>query len=545
MQINGAEQQQQQRGHVLLLAGDVAARRRSVQVMPSANLAALSVVPVAVLLGSDVPSDTTYLDGIHDQNAVQVRLRAAAATPGPLLVYLSGRLTTDRRGQSLYLALPGTTAATVRYAALPWEWLGTELRTRPPGLTTVLFDLAADKTAWPLLQEYGTLPAAPNAEVFGVIAPPGFTGTEDGVSTYTRAWIEQLRRNPDRPTNSRLHALTVGTAALPPGALVLPFAPEISAAPSYDEPAAHPPRSNLQRLLAGDTSVLPGRRRAEEPAEVAPGLNRIQSPPTPEFSYPAPVARPQPAAPAPQRHAPPSPAPAAAQHQQSAPQFQFPAPTPRPQAPAPAAPAPAYTEPARDPAPAHQHRPETAQQPVRAPHPQPAPAAPAPQTYVPQQAPAPAPQSAPVQQQIPAQPDPRPHIHALSEAGQHREAARLAQAWEQHTLQTYGIDSPQATQWVEIRADLAKREGNYQLATQLWIASGRTRLAHQSPDAPEVLAAAQSAHHCWTQMRDPGQARECGPDLISLLRALPSLDRRHLSMAQQRLEYLHHTPSGR
>ncbi|MFJ2922902.1 hypothetical protein [Streptomyces sp. NPDC087307] len=491
MQINGAEQQQ--RGHVLLLAGDIAARRRSVQVIPSANLAALSVVPVPALLGSDMPSDTTYLDGIHNQNALQVRLRAAAATPGPLLVYLSGRLTTDRRGQNLYLALPGTTAATARYTALPWEWLGIELRTRPPGLTTVLFDLAADKTAWPLLQEYGTLPAATNAEVFGVIAPPGFSGTETGVSTYTRAWIEQLRRTPDRLTNSRLHALTVGTASLPPGALVIPSAPQISAAPSYDEPVAHPPKSNLQRLLAGDTSVQPARRRAEEPAPV------------------------------PQHHALPGPVPAAAQHQQPAPQF--PAPELRP--------------------PAHQQRPEFVQQPVRVPHPHPAPAAPVPQMYVPQQATAPAPQPALVQQPVPAQEDPRPYIHALSEAGQHREAALLAQAWEQHMLQTHGIDSPQATQWVEIRADLAKREGNYQLATQLWIASGRTRLAHQPPDAPEVLAAAQSAHHCWTQMRDPRQARECGPELISMLRALPALDRRHLSMAQQRLEFLHNTPSGR
>ncbi|MGW6605143.1 hypothetical protein [Streptomyces sp. NPDC055036] len=183
-----------------MIAGDIAARRRTVQVTPSANLAALSLLPVPVLLGSNVPSDTTYLDGIHDQNALQVRLRAAAATPGPLLVYLSGKLTTDRRGQQLYLALPGTTAATARYTALPWEWLGIELRTRPPGLTTVLFDLAADKAAWPLLQEYGTLPASTSADVFGVVAPPGFPGGESGVSTYTRQWIEQLRRNPDRPT---------------------------------------------------------------------------------------------------------------------------------------------------------------------------------------------------------------------------------------------------------------------------------------------------------------------------------------------------------
>ncbi|MFC9758878.1 hypothetical protein [Streptomyces sp. NPDC056921] len=493
MQSNGVKQQ---RGHVLLIAGDIAARRRTVQVAPSANLAALTLVPVPVLLGSAVPSDTTYLDGIHDQNALQVRLRAAAATPGPLLVYLSGKLTTDRRGQQLYLALPGTTAATVRYTALPWEWLGTELRNRPPGLTTVLFDLAADKSAWPLLQDYGTLPAAPSAEVFGVIAPPGFPGSESIVSTYTRHWIEELRRAPDRPTNARLHALTVGAAALPPGALVIPVAPEICAPPG-PEVTDRTQTTNVQRLL-------PRRRRPNETSEVAPA---------PQVQIPVAVLA-----------------------QESYPLAPPPAPVQRTAAvlsPQPQPAAPVHDDRGRWGLPGHQQGTEQPQQAVRAQHPTPV------------QQPAPTPQPyEPPRHPVPAQQDPRPYIHALSEAGQHRDAARLAQAWEQYTLQTYGIDSPQATQWVEIRADLAKREGNAQLATQLWIGAGRTRLAHQSPDAPEVLAAATSAHHCWTQMTDPGQARECGPELISLLRALPMLDRRHLSLAQQRLQYLHDTPRG-
>ncbi|NEB06904.1 hypothetical protein G3I78_49005, partial [Streptomyces sp. SID13726] len=60
MQINGAEQ----RGHVLLIAGDQAAHRRTVQVAPSANLAALSAVPVPVLLDSRVPADAVDLDGV-------------------------------------------------------------------------------------------------------------------------------------------------------------------------------------------------------------------------------------------------------------------------------------------------------------------------------------------------------------------------------------------------------------------------------------------------------------------------------------------------
>ncbi len=228
----------EQRGHVLLIAGDAAVRRRGVQVAPSANLAALGVVPASGLLNSNVPCDTTYLDGARDPNTVLMRLRTAAATPGPLLVYLSGRLTVDGRGNRLHLALAGTTAGTVRYTALPWEWLGAELRARPVGLTTVLLDLAADKAAWPLLQEYGSLPASPSAEVYGVVCPPGWHGGGPVVSSYTRAWIDQLRASPTRPANLQLHALAVGAATLPPGALVLPGARELAIATAPPGPVS-------------------------------------------------------------------------------------------------------------------------------------------------------------------------------------------------------------------------------------------------------------------------------------------------------------------
>ncbi|MFB8118127.1 hypothetical protein ACFC51_19775 [Streptomyces sp. NPDC055962] len=468
MKINGVDQQQ--RGHVLLIAGDAATRRRTVQVLPSANLAALSLLPTSVLLGSSAPSDTTYLDGIHDQNALQVRLRAAAATPGPLLVYLSGRLTTDRRGRQLYLALSQTTAATTRYTALPWEWLGTELRNRPRGLTTVLFDLAADKGAWPLLQEYALTPAATAAEVFGVVAPPGFSGTP-GVSEYTRQWIQQLRRTPERLTNSQVHAFTVAAAALPPGALVIPSSPGLTA--SADQPSM----TELRRLLAENAARMSRNHPAEEdsgtPAPGQPQKSQSTQPPAP----PAPPAS-------------SSPAKALAPEE---------------------APVPPVPQQGREMVPA-----------------------PRPERHLPTQPPLPV---DPIHAQEPEQ-DPRPYIHALAQAGRHHEAAQLAQVWEHHILQTNGYNSLQATQWAEIRADLAKMAGNWLLATQLWAGAGRTRLAQQAPDAPELLAAAQSAHYCWTQITDSAKAQECGPELILLLSALPALDRRHLMMAQQRLHFL-------
>lgn len=423
----------QQRGHVLLIAGDAAVRRRAVQVAPSANLAALGVVPAATLLNSGIPSDTTYLDGARDPNTVLMRLRTAAATPGPLLVYLSGRLTVDRRGRRLHLSLAGSTAASVRYTGLPWEWLGTELRERPAGLTTVLLDLAADKTAWPLLREYGSLPASPSAEVYGVVVPPGFAGGGNGVSGYTRHWIEQLRGSPGgRPDNLRLHALAVGAAALPPGTLVLPTARELDARPA----TAHAPAPEA----AYGAARVPGR-------STTPGAGRepsygVAHGPAPEAAYE--LARERPGGPL----------------------------------------AGGGT-------------------------------------------------------------DPRPHIHALAVSGRHAEAAALAQAWEQHVLLAYGPASPEATHWAEIRADLARMAGDFRLATRLWTGVGRTRLAHQSPDAPEVRGAAAGALYCWTQLKDRTAAAEAGPELIRLLRALPSLYPRHLELARQRLELLRGAPAGR
>ncbi|MET9604974.1 hypothetical protein ABZZ17_07865 [Streptomyces sp. NPDC006512] len=431
MQIEGPRQ----RGHVLFIAGDAAVRRRAVQVAPSANLAALGVVPVAGLLNSEVPSDTTYLDGVRDPNTALMRLRTAAATPGPLFVYLSGRLTADRRGRRLHLALAGTTATSVRYTALPWDWLGTELRGRSRGLTTVLLDLGADRAAWSLLQEYGSLPASPAAEMYGVVSPPGFAGGGNTVSRYTRHWIDQLHTSPVRPDNLRLHALAVGAAALPPGSLVLPTARELAA------PA--PP---------GHTTVG------------APGPAR-------PARHPEPVRGPHPA---------PTPVP-------------VPAPTARP-APAPAGePAP----PARPPVPDR---------------------------------------------------DPRPHIHALATSGRHPEAATLAQAWEQHVLQTHGFTSDEALAWLEIRADLARMADDFRLATRLWTTAGRTRLARGPADAPGVRAAAAGALYCWTRLEDPAGAAEAGPELIDLLRSLPSPDPAHLRLVQQRMELLRRptsrTPAG-
>ncbi|MCE4948648.1 hypothetical protein ACJ6WD_38975 [Streptomyces sp. VTCC 41912] len=569
MQTSGEEQ----RGHVLLIAGARATHRRTVQVIPSANLAALTAVPVPVLLGSTRPADLVHLDGAPDQNTMLIRLRTAAAASGPLLVYLAGQLTVDRKNHRLHLAAAGSSPATTRYTALPWEWVHNELRQRR-GPTTVLVDMAADKGAWTVLHELGGLPEV-NAEVYGVITPPGLSGTADGISVYTQHVIDLLRSQPDRPSNARLHALAASAAPLPPGTLVLPNTAE-SAAPYPHDTAETQPKAPIKRLLSGDRALLPTLRRRDpepvptpvdpdpfpplatsvpyearhhadeqshgrqEPWQAAPGPfpgtaapgQFPGQPPGPfmeQAAHPAPLPPAAGPAPVPAQSAAPVPTAAflAGPALPAAPEHPYASPTPAEQQPAPHAPPPPAAQPAPPSPPALPQQLAPA-----APPSAPAPAAPA--------EPSPAPAAVPT-----TAPDPRPLIWQAAQAGRHDQAAEMAASWEQQALQRYGYDSPQATQWAEIRADLARIAGRWPLATQLWVAAARTRLAHQSSDSAEVLNAARGAHYCWNQIADTEQAIENGPELINLLRQLPALDPRHVSTAQTRLQYLHQHPTGR
>ncbi|MDI5961253.1 hypothetical protein [Streptantibioticus silvisoli] len=442
MQIDGVERadRPERRGHLLLVAGAGTTHRRRPAHDPGANLAALAAVPVAVLLGSDVPTDTTHLDGHRGQNALLMRLRTAVATPGPLLIYLTGRLTADRRAHRLHLAMPDTTAGTTRYTALPWQWVLEAVRTRPPGLSTVVVDLAADAAAWQRLRDE---PAELTADLnlYGVVAPPGWAVAGPGIpSHYTAHLIDQLRRNPDRPPWPRLHALTVAGADLPPGALVVPAAPELVPHPD------HRPQPDERHVPQPDEQHAPaGRAPAAEPPRAAAG-------------EPPPVAR----------TAPPEPVVLSG-----------------PVLPAPAA------------------------------------------------LPAVAPEADPA--------DPRPFIWRAAQEGMHQQAADAAAAWEQHAIRTHGLDSLQATEWGEIRADLARTAGDWPLATRLWTAAAQARLRHQPHDTPEVLDAARGAHYCWQHIDDPAEAVATGPELLHVIRQLPALDPRHLSAAQQRLTQMQFT----
>ncbi|MFJ9861817.1 hypothetical protein ACWEV9_32955 [Streptomyces albogriseolus] len=205
-------------GTVLLLAASPLGRGRLVDA--ASVLPVLAAVPPSVLSGADTANVVELADPLEPQ-AVLTRLRAAAAAPGPLTVYVAGELRLDRRQRLPHLALARTTPATVRYTALPWHWFRDELRLRPAGATTLFLDLRADADTWRAL----CAPPAPgrpfpldcgrDAAVYGRVAPPP---ARRGVAApaYMKA-LATLLRSGRRLPDEELHQRTLARIA-PEGA---------------------------------------------------------------------------------------------------------------------------------------------------------------------------------------------------------------------------------------------------------------------------------------------------------------------------------------
>lgn len=136
--------------------------------------------------------------------------------------------------------------------------------------------------------------------------------------------------------------------------------------------------------------------------------------------------------------------------------------------------------------------------------------------------------------------DPHAAITKAVEAGRHGEAAAMAAAWEQEALRTYGPSSPEVVHWMEVRGHLAIFANDPGRSCEIWLAVVTARLtAGQAPDAPDVEAAADLAHHQWEQIRDPDTVRALGPALVTLRRRVPGRQRGTVNLVQQRLVQFH------
>ncbi|MFF9839699.1 hypothetical protein [Streptomyces sp. NPDC013740] len=497
-------------GTALLLAAAPAGRGRAMDA--ASVLPALAAVPAGALTGTDMATVVELADPL-DPQTVLTRLRTAAAAPGPLTLCLAGQLQLDRRQRLPHLALARTTPTTLRYTALPWHWLATELAARRPGTTTVLADLAAEPE---LFERLGTdrqaLGLGPTVALFAHVTPfprRGAPSTPEYLRHFATVW-----RTGARPPLPLLHADAVAAAEAATGtAGAIPLAPP--AGGPQAEPHGQPTLTQTQPQPQAQTQAEAHAVAQVQAAAVVtvPRGAAVESPPTRRLGGTG-------RSPGDRRTAAPAGAAVLAA-----------GPAPAPPALPGAAPLPAPAPvPAAAPAPATAAVPTSAPAPVRvsAPAPVPAPAAPAP---------LPAP---PAHPPVPPRPgtgdDPHPAILAAAMAGRHGEAAAMAAAWESEALRRHGPRSREAVHWVEVRADLARLAGEPARSCELWIAVAQARLGlRQEPDEPDVEGAVDRAHHQWEQIQDPARARALGPALVELRRRVPGRRAGALAALQRRL----------
>ncbi|MFD3943221.1 hypothetical protein [Streptomyces sp. NPDC058579] len=190
-------------GTAVLLAAAPAGRGRAVDA--AAVLPAFAAVPPGALTGTPVATVVELADPL-DPQTVLTRLRAAAAAPGPLALFLAGQLQVDRRQHLPHLALARSTPTTLRYTGLPWHWLAAELAVRRAGTTTVVADLAADAELWERLGPApGLLSLGPGIRLYGRVAPAprrsGVPATPEYLRHFATVW-----RTGARPPLAQLHA---------------------------------------------------------------------------------------------------------------------------------------------------------------------------------------------------------------------------------------------------------------------------------------------------------------------------------------------------
>ncbi|MEU0407824.1 hypothetical protein ABZ307_08355 [Streptomyces griseorubiginosus] len=218
-------------GTVLLLAASPVGKSRLVDA--ASVLPVLAAVPPAVLSGTETANVVELADPLEPQT-VLTRLRAVAATPGPLTVFIAGQLALDRRQHLPHLALARTTPTTVRYTALPWQWIREEFRLRAPGSTTLFLDLHADAETWGWLRTHA-LDSGRNNAVLGRIAPPP-SRRRVATPAYMKT-IATILRSGHRPAEPELHQQAFGrlgpeaygdvVLSVPPAPVAVPggFAP--------------------------------------------------------------------------------------------------------------------------------------------------------------------------------------------------------------------------------------------------------------------------------------------------------------------------------
>ncbi|WP_344280030.1 hypothetical protein [Streptomyces hebeiensis] len=468
-------------GTALLLAAAPAGKGCLIDA--ASALPPLAAVAPSALTGTAAATVIELADPAAPQT-VLTRIRAAAATNGPLSLYITGQLHLDHKQRLMHLALARTTPKTLRYTGLPWHWLTSELKLRRPGTTTVVVDLVADADAWQLLGVEG-LAVGYGTRLYGRVQPPPRRTV--AAPAYVTAWAA-IWRSGARPSLAHLHEQAAARAAVEgavflavdasPPAVVPGYGAGAGhgAAPGFHEPAPAPypgpaPHTGESAPAAGAEAF-----RAEDHERESPVPSPV--PPAPMTGTPRSGAS---RTVTPRTGTPQDGAPVAGARTTEAPADEQPGHEPRP-----------YEQPPHEP-PAHEPGPD----------------------------------------------DPHPAILAAARAGRYTEAASIVALWESEAIRLHGPGSTEAVHWLEVRADLARLARDPARSCAWWMAAAEARLAAgQRPEDEDVVAAVDRAHHQWEQLREPTAAGSLAPALTELRRQVPGHREGALLAVQRRAESL-------
>ncbi|MFQ6148750.1 hypothetical protein ACLMNJ_37835 [Streptomyces seoulensis] len=495
-------------GTVLLLAASPVGKGRLVDA--ASVLPVLAAVEPAVLSGAPTASVVELADPLEPQ-AVLTRLRAAAASPGPLTVFVAGQLQLDRKQRLPHLALARTTAATVRYTALPWHWLREELRLRADGTTTVVADLRADAESWREVCER-PLDAGAHVALYGRVAPPPVR-RRVAAPAYMKA-VATILRSGHRPPPDQLHEQALMRLAgeegeeSGPGLVLTPHRP----IPGHAAPGV------VYGQVAAGAAPVPETVRGPETVPVSgavpvpdAGLGSVPVPGSVPGAVPGSV-----------------PVPGAGSGSVLVAEAASGHPTVPGQAPGEPGAAGIGTSASTGTSTGVGTSIGTSTS-----------------TGIGTGTSTATGTStstgtgvAIVAQRAPGG-DPHASIAAFVEAGRHGDADTLAARWEQAAVRTHGAASEDALHWSEVRADLAMFAGDPAGSCRGWLTVAATRLAMGQPaDAPAVEAAVDRAHHQWGTLRDPARARELGAVLAELRGRVPGRRRGALDHVRRQLRQL-------
>ncbi|AYC39909.1 hypothetical protein [Streptomyces griseorubiginosus] len=493
-------------GTVLLLAASPVGK--SCLVDAASVLPVLAAVPPAVLSGTETANVVELADPLEPQ-AVLTRLRAVAATPGPLTVFVAGQLALDRRQHLPHLALARTTPATVRYTALPWQWIREEFRLRTPGSTTLFLDLHADAGTWGWLRTHA-LDSGRNNAVYGRIAPPP-SRRKVAVPAYMKT-IATILRSGHRPAEPDLHQQAFGRLGSEAYGDIVLTVPSVPAA----APGRVPSGWGVRAGWSGQ-----GRSSAQGAVSVQPvvsawGVVSVQGGASVQQGSSVQVVDPARGVVTAQRMASAqgvAPGQGVASAQELVPVEEV---------------APAQQGTPAQGVVSAQELPRTRELPQ------------AKGSSRTQDVP-PAPPSTPDPARSPAaQPlDAHAYIAAAVQSGRHQDAEVVAAAHGEAAARDHGAASEQALHWAEVRADLAMFAGDPVRSCRIWLTVAEARLgAGQAVDAGPVETAVDRAHHQWAQVRDGEQVRQLGIVLAGLRMRVPGRRQGALENVQTQLRKL-------